>query len=762
MRIERISTAPVFLAMQREWNSVLEQSAADTVFLTWEWMASWWAAYGEGKKLLILVARDPNGMCLGIAPLCVESGTTSRTVKFLGDGTFDSDYLDFIAVRGHEGEVVTAFLDHLKTISREWDILRISEIPEYSPSLEPLLSLKQHSGWFLNSEQVVCGIRKLPDAWDAFLATLRPRFRTTVRACLRNVEQWDGSFEVLSYEEQIPSWLHDLFALHSGRWAFRQQSGVFKNNEKRDFYHKLTQAVFRRGWLYMTRLRVNGVVLASQFGFVHRGVYFLLQEGFDVQCNHVSPGICLRAATIRSLIERRIHTYDFLGGIGRHKTDWGAQEKTSWRLTLAPKSVSGYVRVELPIVVQHAKDKVKHALPSRLLNWWKSRNAHKTPGSSDDAGELVGSVDCPKKLWKEALASSLYKSGLLRILERVSRGYELTHFNSPRRPSLARSHGPKFAILCYHRVGTEGVPLYSQLEPEVFEAQMRFLRSRYRIVSLDTIHKELLNPDKTEPAVAITFDDGYRDVYTHAFPVLQRYAIPATIFVTGSAIESGEVSWYDKVFLALDLAVPEKLDLMLDKPRRFFLANHRVRLQAAQEIIGWLRTLPDERRKEFCRDLERLVTFGHDRIANRMLTWDQIRTMHAAGIGFGAHTLSHPALSRLSASALDEELRGSKAILEKQLGVPVSHFAYPFGKPADYKTTEQAVARCGYRTAATTIWGVNTPGVNPYELYRVSLGEERHLATFAFKMVTLFLSANSRKGQFAPGSVISGAAYSSG
>lgn len=755
MRIDQISAEPAFQALQQEWNATLQQSTSNTIFLTWQWVASWWAAYGKGKQLLILVARDPGGACLGIAPLCVDrSGTARRSVRFLGDGTFDSDYLDFIVVRGHESAVVTAFLDQLTTLRKAWDLLQMFEIPQDSPNLQTLRALEGPGGWFLSQQQVPCGIRRLPKTWDEFLGTLRPRFRTTVRACLRNMEQLGGSFEVLDREEQTQAWLHDLFVLHSGRWALRQQSGVFRNDEKREFYHQLTPALLRRGWLHMTRWRLNGVVLACQFGFAYQGTYYLLQEGFDAQCNHVSPGITLRAATIRNLIAEGIHTYDFLGGIGRHKTDWGAQEKTSWRLTLAPNGISGYVQVQLPAAIEKAKTRVKSALPNRLQECWRAPKARDTALQPHDTGETPSWIS--RSSWKTKLASALYHTGLLRVLEHVSRSYELRRSNRSRLFSVHRALGPKSVILCYHRVGTGGAPLYSELEPEVFEAQMRYLSTRYRVVSLDTLCEELVTPGETGRSVAVTFDDGYRDVYTHAFPVLQRYKIPATIFLTAGAIESGEVSWYDKIFLALSVAPNDKLDLILDKPRRFLLSSSAARLRAAEEIISWLRTLADEERKDFCCQLDRLVPVPAEEVVDRMLSWEQIQTMHQAGISFGSHTLSHPSVSRLGTAALDKELRGSKSLLEERLGVPAMHFAYPFGKPADYTNTEGAVARCGFRTASTTVWGVNTPGVNAYALFRVSLGEERHLAMFGLKFVQLFMSTSSREGQPARISAISG------
>ena len=742
MRIERVTSEGDFRTLKGEWNALVQSSAAETVFLTWEWLTSWWAAYGSGRELFVLVARGENGECCGIAPLCVERSGTRRILRFIGDGSYDSDYLDFIAPRGQEASVLTAFFEYLQQSHKYWDALQLNEIPETSPSLHFLHDLKDKSGWLLHQEQAPAGVRSLPATWEEFLQTLKPRFRTSVRACLRNLEQWNGAFEVLSGEADISPWLADLYELHSDRWSLRQQSGVFATQRKRDFYDRMARSFFQRGWLHMTRWRLNDVVLACQFGFVYGGIYHLLQEGFDTQCIHVSPGVTLRAATIRDLIARGVHTYDFLGGIGRHKTDWGANEKKSVRLALAPRGAAGYAYVEWPQAIQNLKDRAKRVLPETVIQKLKpsSVRQEKAPpsGGAADHAAIGNGMS-----WKEKVGSGLHRTGLIRLVQSVSRRYEVQPVNSRLPIHWQKTSGPKFVILCYHRVGSGGVPLYSGLPPEVFEEQMDFLSKRYRLVSLETMAQELSHSGPAEQSVAVTFDDGYRDVYTYAFPVLQKYRIPATIYLTVDVIESNSVAWYDRIFLALGIAPGEKLDLMLDKPRRFLLTSAAARLRAGEEIISYLRTVSNETCKKFCAELEELIPLPAEETANRMLTWEQIQTMQQSGVSFGSHTLTHPAISRLAPAALDQELRESKIRLEERLGVPVRDFAYPFGKPADYENTPDAVARCGYRTASTTNWGINTPGANLHELRRVSIGEERRLSTFAMRLTQLFLTSEA-------------------
>lgn len=744
MRIELISSVKELSALQGDWNSLLRRSAAETVFLTWEWLSSWWFAYGAGKQLFVLVARSESGECLGIAPLYLERSGRTRLLRFIGDGSHDSDYLDFIVLQGHEDAVFSAFIDFLNQVQKKWDGLQLNEIPKNSRNIEFLHGLAGSSKWLFHEDDVPCGIRSLPPTWEEFLQTLKPRFRTSVRACLRNLEQWEGSFELLTKEEDISSWLSTLYDLHSDRWALRQQSGVFARAGKRQFYENMTRSFFRQGWLHMSRWRMNDAVLACQFGFVYGGIYHLLQEGFDSRCIHVSPGVTLRAATFRDLIARGVHTYDFLGGMGRHKTDWGANEKLSVRLALAPRTAAGHIYITLPNSIQTAKDFLQHNLPESLVQKLKSTPPDRAK-SSPDTTTSASSAEAPRtKSWKQAVADGALRTGFVRVVQSISRRFELRLESSTLPIFWQKSMNPKFVIICYHRVGVGGVPLYSDLEPGVFEGQMRFLRERYRLVSFDTLAQEISQGGPTEQSVAITFDDGYRDVYKYAFPVLQKFQIPATIYLTADAVESNSLAWYDRIFLALSVAPGDKLDLVLDRPRRFLLPAPAARLRAAEEIISFLRSLPAEQCESFCSNLERLIPLPAKEMKDRMLTWEQIREMQQGGVSFGSHTLTHPAVSRLDPLALKRELCRSKAILEERLGAAIKDFAYPFGKPADYGNTPSAVARAGYRTAVTTNWGINTPSANPYELRRVSIGEERSLSMFALRLAQLFLSAEHR------------------
>lgn len=345
--------------------------------------------------------------------------------------------------------------------------------------------------------------------------------------------------------------------------------------------------------------------------------------------------------------------------------------------------------------------------------------------------------------WRRLAARGLYQFGGVGLMRAVARSFVFQRAAGGGWPSLHWSSVPRFAVLCYHRVGTGGIPLYSELPTSAFEEQMRYLRKSYRILSLDEMVLEMANPGSSQPAVTVTFDDGYRGLFTEAFPILQKYQIPATIFLTIDAVETGNVAWYDRIFLALKVAPGNSLELDLDAPFRFSFNSFETRMQAAVEIISRLRNFSPELRARCCADLESKVRLPEDDLRDRMLTWDQIRTMFRGGVFFGSHTMTHPVVSRLSRAELEWEILESRRILEDRLPSSVRHFAFPFGKEEECgEVAISALVSAGYRSAATTEWGLNTPSTDPFRLRRVQIGEMGSQATFAFQLAKLFLSAN--------------------
>ena len=374
-----------FLSFKKEWNCLLSDSSSDTIFLTWEWLDSWWRAYGRGKELHIVVA-EKNGRIVGIAPLysqqTVQYGLIPCTVlRFLGDGSYDSDYLDFIVRRGDEKPVVTSLLEFLVRDGRHWDVMLLREIPETSNVITIMRSFFEGLGWYWEKvEDVPCTFVNLPADWDGYLSMLRPRMRTKIRSVMRRLEkEHEVSFDMCRNISDLSMRLESLFELHNRRWRSVGKPGVFESSEKTEFYNLMASAFHSRGWLRFYSLSVDGKYAAHQFCFEYGNTMFLLQEGYNPEMADLEVGNVLRGYVFRDCIERRVSVYDFLGGVTRHKLSWGGNVKNSLRFSIGSRSIKNRICYTLPKVVGTVKNSAKKVLPGRVIDVLKAARSMERP-----------------------------------------------------------------------------------------------------------------------------------------------------------------------------------------------------------------------------------------------------------------------------------------------------------------------------------------------------------------------------------------------
>ena len=277
-------------------------------------------------------------------------------------------------------------------------------------------------------------------------------------------------------------------------------------------------------------------------------------------------------------------------------------------------------------------------------------------------------------------------------------------------------------ILIYHRVNDDGDPYFGGIPVADFDRQMAYVSSRFHVMPLSSLVAALREGTLPGNALAVTLDDGYRDNYTHAFPILQRYSIPATIFLTTSAIGSDRQLWHDDVFSAFRNTTQPALMPLGAERIQGSLASVADRVRVQQRFLAYIRTLDETMRAQAVLELRDALRVGPPPpTPNLMLSWDEIRAMSRGGIRFGSHTATHPILSRVDRERARRELQESKQAIEGQLGSRVDGFAYPNGTRADFlPETKELLREAGYDYAVTTIPGTNEPGGDPYELRRAT------------------------------------------
>jgi peptidoglycan/xylan/chitin deacetylase (PgdA/CDA1 family) len=253
---------------------------------------------------------------------------------------------------------------------------------------------------------------------------------------------------------------------------------------------------------------------------------------------------------------------------------------------------------------------------------------------------------------------------------------------------------------------------------------MEYLRRKYTILPLEEAVERL--HDRTLPpyTMAITFDDGYRNNYTYAFPVLRAHSVPATIYLTTDFIEKQKPLWVDRLEYTVGMA-----DAGKDVPRE-------EKIKADTTLRQKLKTCLPAKREERLSELEKsaglsLLAFDKDTSVYAPLSWEECRMMRTWRITFGAHTQSHSILSTLPIFEGREEIRESRKIISDMLGSTSTIFAYPNGQPGDFsKETKTVLRELGFHGALTTVPGSNSLHTDPFEWRRISMDNTEDWDTF--------------------------------
>ena len=223
--------------------------------------------------------------------------------------------------------------------------------------------------------------------------------------------------------------------------------------------------------------------------------------------------------------------------------------------------------------------------------------------------------------------------------------------------------------------------------------------------------------------VVITVDDGHRDFYATAYPILREFAFPAIMYLP-TAFMDGAWLWFDRFQYIFQHTPLNRADLAGLPPIPEIgvdLSSPAAREEAFQNVARPAQWLPAAERDRLC---ERLAKLLRVEIPERPpeafapLTWDEVREMARHGIEFGGHTINHPILQTLhTPESLAAEIAGCKTRIETELGSPISHFAYTSGKAEEVPAAaKEAVARAGFETAVTTLTGRAGATDDPYWL----------------------------------------------
>ena len=284
-----------------------------------------------------------------------------------------------------------------------------------------------------------------------------------------------------------------------------------------------------------------------------------------------------------------------------------------------------------------------------------------------------------------------------------------------------RLNRDKALILMYHRFVQHEDEDGAKTSARSFIAHLEYLKAHYRLVPLSLISEHIQTGAPLPPATAaVTIDDGYRDAYTVAFPLLRERKIPATLFVATGFVDLECWLWTDKMRYVLSHTKAETVEVNISgRTVSFALGDQASRAAAARQVNSLLKTVPDAVKDN---EIMRLAASLGVEIPQlppaefQPLTWDEAREMHQDGIEIGSHTRSHPILTKVDDARLRAELCESKSRLETIFSHRMDLFCYPNGNMDD--RVRRATALAGYRCAVTVEPGLVNGNSDPLSLKR--------------------------------------------
>lgn len=291
-------------------------------------------------------------------------------------------------------------------------------------------------------------------------------------------------------------------------------------------------------------------------------------------------------------------------------------------------------------------------------------------------------------------------------------------------------------VLTYHRViprdlcpGGRRPP--NTLFTDEFDSQMAFVARRFRVLTGEELLAFIQGKDSLPwYSLAITFDDGYENNYTHALPILQKYGLHAVFFLTTHLIgQNSQSFWFDRLDRLLSVVplaeIRERLSQLVPS----------LPVTLGTSVQGCFKTLSSARQLELLDSLEREFSDARIPVFNRtvhgLMSWDQVRSMVSAGMTIGSHTANHQILAAVTPEEAYKELLSSRLRIERETGQTCWCFAYPNGKRQDFRPSDELTVKgVGYLCAFTQISGSINSHTPRYVLRRIAIPDTGDMKIF--------------------------------
>jgi len=319
--------------LREDWNSLLADSSMPNIFLTWEWITTWWKWFGQGKPLRIITVRDGSKI-IGILPVYIGELSLFPLIKLkavllVGDGgPLYPEFLGPIIREQDVSRTESIMAEALLEISRECKVIKFSDILLTSKMISPLLTCLKQNYFVKESGGVYCPYQPLPADYNGFLADLSPKRRKSLRWMVKKVDrQYRVKLECFRDPDSTHYAFERIIEIFKKSKRGQTSNQGFNRMDYLGFHQEVAKASAQHGWLRIYILWFDTVPAAFIYGYYYDRKFWFYQTSFDSTFYQDSPGTIILQMVIESLIKEGAREFDFLRGEEGYKYMVARQER---------------------------------------------------------------------------------------------------------------------------------------------------------------------------------------------------------------------------------------------------------------------------------------------------------------------------------------------------------------------------------------------------------------------------------------------------
>ena len=362
LQIIEVNNPERFLSLRNDWDNLLSRSAANNLFLTFDWQYTWWEHFGMKKSLFILLVKKQESL-IAIAPFMIVTRLGFKVLEFIGQGR--SDYLDFIICQDTH-TVIKSIFEYLLANSKLWQVVHLSDIAWTQDQIQ---NIRKVTPDLLSSYRLytTCPYVSIASSWDDFLKSKSQRFRKRLRYNFNRIAaQTDSEILKLTKDAVTAELPEYLWEVEKNSWKYKTGTAHLENESIRNFFRDIFLKFAAKDWIEIWMAKHNGIPVAFEVNYLYNNRVYSQEGSYDL--SYDGYGSILTQFALRDAVEKQYLEYDFLRGDEDYKKLWASAYRDLYQIVFYGKSLYSKLAYLLLFKLrwQLASFKRLRRLPSRI------------------------------------------------------------------------------------------------------------------------------------------------------------------------------------------------------------------------------------------------------------------------------------------------------------------------------------------------------------------------------------------------------------